>query len=85
MTEAPLLITPETKVGAMLDHYPQLIETLISLSDNYKNLKNPILRKTVAPYTPLRLAAQMGGVELSTLIDTLRRAVGQSPLEISAK
>lgn len=85
MTEAPLLITPETKVGAMLDRYPQLIETLISLSDNYKNLKNPILRKTVTPYTPLRFAAQMGGVELSTLIDTLRRAVGQSPLEISAK
>ena len=57
----PLLITPETKVGAMLDRYPELIDTLVSLSDRYRNLTNPILRKTVAPRTPLRLAAQMGG------------------------
>lgn len=52
MTDTPLLITPETKVGDMLDCYPELLDTLISLSDRYKNLKNPILRKTVAPRTP---------------------------------
>ena len=49
----PLLITPETKVGAMLDRYPELIDTLVSLSDRYRNLTNPILRKSVAPRTPV--------------------------------
>lgn len=78
----PFLITPETKVGAMLDRYPELIDTLVSLSDRYRNLTNPILRKTVAPRTPLKLAAEMGGVDLALLINTLRQAVGQPPLDL---
>jgi Domain of unknown function (DUF1858). len=80
MTDTPLLITPETKVGDMLDCYPELLDTLISLSDRYKNLKNPILRKTVAPRTPLKVAAQMGGLEITEMINALRRAAGQPPV-----
>ena len=52
------------------------------MTDRYRNLTNPILRKTVAPRTPLRLAAQMGGVDLALLVNTLRQAVGQPPLDL---
>ena len=78
MTETtPLFITPETKVGALLDHYPQLEELLISMSPSYKKLKNPILRKTVAKVANLRQVAQIGGIPVAQLVNSLRKEVGQ--------
>jgi hypothetical protein len=69
-------ITPETKVGALLECYPQLEDLLIELAPAFAKLKNPVLRKTVAKVATLRQAAKVGGVNLSTLINKLRQAVG---------
>lgn len=69
-------ITPDTKVGALLDAYPALEETLIELSPAFGKLRNPILRKTVGKVATLRQAAQVGGVSLGTIITTLRRKAG---------
>jgi hypothetical protein len=69
-------ITPETKIGELLDTYPHLEEILLHQSPHFKHLKNPILRKTVAKVATLEKAAQMGGIPLRQLIATLRQAVG---------
>ncbi len=69
-------ITPETKIGAMLERYPHLEDILIETVPPFAKLRNPILRKTVAKVTTLRQAALVGGVALSELIDTLRKALG---------
>ena len=34
----PLLITPDSRVGEVLERYPQLEDTLISISPAYKSL-----------------------------------------------
>ena len=52
-------ITPETKVGALLDNYPDIEELLISLSPSFKKLRSPVLRKTVAKVANLRQVAQV--------------------------
>ena len=39
MSKADLIITPDTKVGAVLKSYPQLEDLLISMSPSYKKLK----------------------------------------------
>lgn len=75
MTEK-LDITPDTKVGALLDAYPSLEETLIEQAPAFGKLRNPILRKTVAKVATLCQAAQVGGVSLGTIITTLRRKAG---------
>ncbi|MBN1211897.1 MAG: DUF1858 domain-containing protein [candidate division Zixibacteria bacterium] len=72
-----LSITPETKIGVLLDTYPQLEEVLVKLAPPFAKLRNPILRKTVARVTSLRQAALVGGVDLAELINTLRKAVGE--------
>lgn len=74
-------ITPETKIGALLDSYPQLEEVLIDMAPAFKKLRNPILRKTVAKVATLRQAAQLGDVDLGTLINTLRAKAGLEQLE----
>jgi hypothetical protein len=72
-----LIITPETRVGAMLEKYPQLEELLLSSSPAFSKLQNPLLRKTVGKIATLRQVAQVGGLSLADLINRLRRAVGQ--------
>jgi uncharacterized protein (DUF2249 family) len=74
-------ITPETKIGAFLDAYPELEVTLIELAPAFGKLRNPALRRTVAKVATLRQAAKVGGVELGELINTLRRAAGQKTSE----
>lgn len=69
-------ITIQTKVGEILDHYPELEDVLLSMSPAFVKLKNPILRKTVAKFASLKQAAEIGNVDLSVMIRTLRQAAG---------
>ena len=66
-------ITPETKVGELLNNYPQLEDTLITIAPVLKKLKNPVLRRTVAKVTSLRQAAKVGNVPLADMINRLRK------------
>ena len=70
------LITPDSKVGPLLQEFPQLEEVLIRMSPAFGHLRNPILRKTVAKVATLRQVARIGDVSLETLINTLRQAAG---------
>ena len=74
-------IEPETKVAALLDHYPELEDVLIGMAPPFKKLKNPILRKTVAKVANLRQAAAVGGIPVDKLVGRLRAAVGQPQAE----
>ena len=67
----------------MLDAYPGLEEVLIRMAPPFKKLKNPILRKSVAKVATLKLAAVAGRLDLSSMINQLREAVGQAPLDMT--
>lgn len=69
-------ITPETKVGELLDNYPELETVLIDFAPAFKKLKNPLLRKTIARVTNLRQAARVGNVSLGEMINRLRKEAG---------
>ena len=75
------LIEPETKIAALLDHYPELEDVLISMAPPFKKLKNPILRKTVAKVATLRQAAAVGRIPINDMVGRLRAAVGQPQTE----
>ena len=79
-TAAVLEITPDTRLGILLRTYPELEELLLGLSPEFARLKNPILRRTVAKVATLRQVAQLGGIPLGELINTLRRAVGKEEI-----
>lgn len=71
-------INPQTKVGEMLDAYPQLEKVLTQLSSSFAKLKNPVLRKTVARVVSIKQAAEIGNVDIGEMIFTLRKAAGLS-------
>ena len=82
MEKNKLIITPEIKIYDLLLNYPELEEVLIEVSDVFKKLKNPILRKTIAKVTNIRQAAAVGNVPLDKVINVLRKTVGQDNMEI---
>lgn len=77
MSEQTLIISPKTKVGELLDAFPQLESVLLELSPSFSKLKNPILRKTVARVASLQQAAMVGGLKVDELVNRLRKEVGQ--------
>lgn len=74
-------INPETKIGALLEAYPELEQTLAECAPAFARLKNPILRRTVARVATLEQAARIGGISVRELVRRLRAAAGQSASE----
>lgn len=73
-------ITGSSKLLDVLQAYPELEEQLINIAPPFKNLKNPVLRRTVGSLVNLNKVAQIGGMDATRLVNTLRRHVGQSEL-----
>jgi len=76
-----LIIAPDTKIGALLDTFPELEEILMEMAPAFSKLQNPILRKTIAKIATLRQAAEIGNISLGELINSLRCAVVQETRE----
>jgi hypothetical protein len=80
MPDDELPIEPSTKVGALLDRYPELEDVLIGIAPPFEKLTNPLLRKSVAKVASLRQAAAVGRVPVDEVVYTLRAAVGQKAM-----
>ena len=81
MSDEPLQIEPSTKVAQLLDAYPELEDVLIKMAPPFKKLKNPLLRKSIAKVATLQQAAIAGRLDLPSMIDQLRQAVGLAPID----
>jgi len=69
-------ITPKTRVGELLEAYPELEEVLIAAAPPFAKLANPVLRRTIARVTSLERAAQVAGIPVRELVLRLRAAAG---------
>lgn len=72
-----MIITPETKVGDLLDAQPGAEAALIAIAPRFKALKNPVLRRTVAKVATLEQAARVADMPVNELVLALREALGQ--------
>lgn len=78
MKQTKIIISPKTKVGELLDAYPELESVLIKMSPAFEKLKNPFLRKTVARVATLQQIATVGGIKVDDIVNLLRKELGQS-------
>ena len=78
---ASLIITPKTKIYDLLEAYPELEDTLIASAPEFKRLKNPVLRKTIARITTIAQAATVGGLDVQVLVNRLREKAGQGAVD----
>jgi hypothetical protein len=77
MSAQKITISPKTKVGELLDNYPDLESVLLDMSPAFEKLKNPVLRKTVARVATLQQVAAVGGLKVDDIVNRLRNAAGQ--------
>lgn len=75
-----LIITPKTKIYDLLEAYPELEDVLIDSAPEFRKLKNPVLRKTIARITNISQAAVIGGLNVEELVNKLRSKVGQDDI-----
>lgn len=73
-------INAKTKLSDLLGAYPQLEDKIIMAAPAFRNLRNPVLRKTVGKVATVENVVQIGGLDLTTFINLLRREVGQPEL-----
>ncbi|MCF6206401.1 MAG: DUF1858 domain-containing protein [Sulfurovum sp.] len=77
-------ITMETKIADLLNDYEGMKDILIKINPKFKKLNNPVLRRTVARLAGVKQAAIVGGMDPVDLLNQLRVAVGQEPLNIQS-
>ena len=65
-------ITPDSRIGELLERSPELEALLVDLSPHFKALANPVLRRTVAKVATLRQVSTVSGVPLGVLVEKLR-------------
>jgi hypothetical protein len=73
-----LPVNAETKIGALLEAYPEIEQLLIDSAPAFEKLRNPILRKTVAKVATVEQAARIGGLRPPELVQKIREAIGQT-------
>jgi hypothetical protein len=76
-------ITPDSRIGELLERWPALEGVLVELSPHFKALRNPVLRRTVAKVATLRQVSTVSGVPLGTLIERLRAGAGLPPMKVA--
>ena len=81
MPLSKITITPKTRVGELLETFPELEPILIAMSPAFEKLKNPVLRKTVAKVATLQQVAVVGGINVDEMVKRLRNGAGQGDEE----
>ena len=81
MSAQKIIISPKTKIGELLDNYPELESVLMDMSPAFEKLKNPILRKTVDRVATLQQVSVVGGLKADEIVNRLRNAAGQKAIE----
>ena len=74
-------ITLETTIADLLNNYGGMKKILIEINPKFKKLNNPVLRRTIAKLATVKQTAIVGGMPADDLLNQLRVAVGQKPLE----
>ena len=70
------MISADTTVAQLLAEHPHLVEVLAGYHPHFKQLRNRLLRRVMAPRVTVAQAARMAGVPSDELLAVLRRAVG---------
>lgn len=73
-----MTISPKTRIGELLEAYPELEKVLIEISPVFEKLRNPILRRTVARVATIQQISVVGGIPVDDIIKRLRKEVGQN-------
>ena len=65
-------INVKTKIADLISFHPDALEAIISLSPDFKKLRNPVLRKLMAGRTSIGMASKIGGCKPEDFFEILK-------------
>jgi len=65
-------ISADTKIATLIKGHPEALEAIVSLSPDFKKLRNPVLRKLMAGRTSIAMAAKVGGCKPEDFFEKLK-------------
>lgn len=65
-------ISQNTKISTLIKENIEAIDTIASINSHFKKLKNPLLRKVLAPRVTIADAAKIGGVSIAVFFCKLK-------------
>ncbi|NPD44380.1 MULTISPECIES: DUF2249 domain-containing protein [unclassified Lentimicrobium] len=68
-----MIINEHTKILEIIKSNEQAIEIIAQINSNFKKLKNPVLRKLLAPRVNVKQAAKIGGVSSDSILEALSK------------
>lgn len=66
-----MIINAQTKIGSILKERADALDVIISLSPKFEKLRNPLLRRVMAPRTSIAAASKIGGCEVLDFLKKL--------------
>ncbi len=66
-----MYINSKTKIADLIKFHPDALEAIITLSPDFKKLRNPILRKLMAGRTSIAMASKIGGCKPEDFFERL--------------
>ena len=79
-----MFINEKTKISAIIKHNPKAIDVIASINKHFNKLRNPILRKVLAPRVCIADAARIGKTKPEVFFEKLQ-PLGFIYKEINAK
>lgn len=68
-----MIINENTKISTLIKHNEQAIEVIAAINPHFKKLKNPILRKVLAPRVTIADAARIGNCAVDDFFVALEK------------
>lgn len=69
--EENMTIDANTKIGSIIKRHSSALEAIISISTKFEKLRNPLLRKVMAPRTTLAAASKLGNCSVEDFYQKL--------------
>lgn len=67
-----MYINSNTKIADLIKFHPDALEAIITLSPDFKKLRNPVLRKLMAGRTSIGMASKIGGCKAEDFFKILK-------------
>ncbi len=67
-----MIVNAQTKISKLINENPEAIDVIASINKHFKKLKNPVLRKLLAPRVSVAEAARIGGATVEEFLNRLK-------------
>lgn len=68
-----MIVNAQTKISNLIKENPEAIEVIATINKHFSKLKNPFLRKLLAPRVNVAEAAKIGDVPVNEFLDRLKK------------